>query len=102
MKFNMVGMAVERIRPSNSSGGENFLLGNDATNLDQDEILPSMSNSDSVDTSDSIVAASEAAASSRSDDDDVIVPASSVFDSSSSLFSIDNNSRERCLTLELV
>ncbi len=49
MKFNMVGIAVDRIRLSNSpSGGDKKLvLGSADTNLDQDEILPSISNSDS-------------------------------------------------------
>lgn len=48
MKFNIVGIAVERMRLSNSllsDDDENLVLGNAETNLDQEEILPSMSNS---------------------------------------------------------
>ncbi len=45
----MVGIAVDSIRLSNSpSGGdEKLVLGSADTNLDQDDILPSISNSDS-------------------------------------------------------
>jgi hypothetical protein len=51
----MVGMAVDRIRLSNSDDADvedaKFVLGNADTNLDQEDILPSISNN-SVDVDD--------------------------------------------------
>ena len=51
----MVGMAVDRIRLSNSDDADvedaKFVLGNADTNLDQEDILPSISNN-SIDVDD--------------------------------------------------